>query len=202
MATLLALILLVQDNDAIERKVQAVKVDADFKEAPLAEVVDFLRDLVGINIIVDREVQDKGVIVSLTAKGISAKTLLNLICGAHELGTRIKDGILTITTKEKAQGDVHLEIYEVTDIVMPIKSFPGREIQFGDDGVTFVDQTDEPSPDLGDFLVEMIRNFTGNGAWDNDRATIAYQNGLLIIKQTKEAHRKIQKIILQLRSLK
>ncbi len=202
-AVLAALVtLLAQDQDAIERKIQAIRIDADFNETPLVEVADFLRDLANINVLIDQAAKDKDVKVTFKAKGITGKTFLNLVCSANELGTMVKDGILVITTKENAMGDVHLEIYEVTDIVMPIKHFPGREINFGDDGVVFTDTQEEPSPELGDFLVECVRTFTGNQAWDNDKATITYQNGLLIVKQTKEVHRKIQKIILQLRSLK
>lgn len=205
MTSLLAALLIgpafTQDDDTIDRKLQTVKIDADFNETPLKDVADFIRDVVGINVILDPGV-DASLAVSLKAKGISAKTVLNLALGSHDLGMKIQDNILVITTKDKAMGDVHLEIYEVTDIVMPIKNFPGREITFGDDGVTFVDQQDEPSPDLGDFLTEMVRTYSGAKAWDNDKATMNYQNGLLIVKQTKEVHRKIQKIILQLRSLR
>jgi type II secretory pathway component GspD/PulD (secretin) len=199
---LAAALSLIQDSDTIDRKIQTIKVDANFNDTPLEEVADFIRDLAGINVLIDPEVKGRDIKVSLTAKGISGKTLLNLICNANDLGTKVDDGILVITTKEKAAGDVHLEIYDVQDIVMPIKNFPGREITFGDEGIQFIDQPDEPSPDLGDFLVECIRTFTGNKAWDSDKATITYQNGLLIIKQTKENHRRIQKILLQLRSLK
>jgi type II secretory pathway component GspD/PulD (secretin) len=199
---LAALVLLVQDTETIERKLQAAKIDADFKETPLKEVADFIRDLVGINVIFDKDV-DSSVAVTLQAKGVSAKTVLNIVCSAHSLGSKVTDGILVITTKEKAQGDVHLEIYEITDIAMPIKNFPGGELTFGEEGVIITPPPlDDPSPDLGDFVVEMVRNFTGSQSWDNDRASIMYQNGLLVVRQTKEVHRKIQKILLQMRSLK
>lgn len=198
----LAALAFLQDGEAIDRKLQAVKIDADFKETPLKEVADFVRDLVGINVIFDRDV-DQSVAVSFQAKGVSAKTVLNLVCSAHGLGTRVTDGILVITTKEKAQGDVHLEIYEITDMAMPIKNFPGGELQIGENGIEILTAPmDDPQPDLGDFIVEMVRNFTGSSAWDNDRASIMYQNGLLVVRQTKDVHRKIQKILLQLRSLK
>lgn len=200
--TLTALLLAFQDDETIDRKLQAAKIDADFKETPLKEVADFIRDLVGINVIFDKEV-DSSLTVSFQAKGVSAKTVLNLLCSAHDLGTRVTDGILVVTTKSKAQGDVHLEIYEITDICMPIKNFPGGEIRIIEDGVVIdPPPQDDPSPDLGDFVVEMIRNFTGHQAWDNDRSSISYQNGLLVVRQTKEVHRKIQKIVLQMRSLK
>jgi hypothetical protein len=181
--TALLLALALQDNDMIERKLQAVKIDADFRETPIKEVADFIRDVVGINVLLDREV-DGNAAVSFQAKAVSAKTVLNLVCAANGWGIKISEGILFITTKEKAQGDVHLEIYEVTDITMPIKNYPGGEVQFGDTIEIIPPPPEEPSPDLGDFLAEMIRTFTGNQAWESDRTSIVYQNGLLIVKQT------------------
>jgi type II secretory pathway component GspD/PulD (secretin) len=195
--------LLAQDKETIERKLVAVKVDAHFTDAPLAEVADYLRDVVGINVVIDRDAQDKGATVSIKVKDVSARTLLNLVLKAHDLGYLIQENILRICLKEKALGDVHLEVYDVQDIVRPIQNFPGREITFGDEGMIFTDTPSEPNPEMGDFLVELVRNFTGGAAWDeNDRATMNYQNGLLIVKQTPEVHRKIQKILLTLRSIK
>jgi type II secretory pathway component GspD/PulD (secretin) len=206
MTSILALVipLIAQDRQTVERKIQAITIDVNWTDRPLSEVVDFIRDLANINILIDAEAKAKDVKVTLQLKGVRLKTALNFICQAHDLGTRFEGDVLILTTKEKAAGDVVLEIFDVQDMVMPIKHFPGGEIQFGDEAGTMniPPPPEDPSPDMSEFLIELVKTYTGAKVWDdNPKAGIVYQNGTLVVRQTREVQRKIQRILLQYRSL-
>ncbi|HLG41889.1 MAG TPA: hypothetical protein VI643_00895 [Planctomycetota bacterium] len=193
---------LAQDaNRDIDRKISTMRVSVEFQDTPLKEVADFIREAVGINLMLDREV-DGSAAVTFNVRDITVKTLLNYVLKAHELGFIIADGILHIVPIEKARAKVTLNIYDVQDVVAPLRDMPGREITFGDEGIQFVDTPAESSPEMGDFLVELLQSMTGSKAWeDNSDASILYQNGLLIVRQTPEMHRKLELLINMIRRL-
>jgi hypothetical protein len=177
-----------------------MKINVSFEDATLSEVADYLREVVDINVLIGRDV-DADTEINFTVKDITVRAFLGYILRANDLGMKIEDGILRIVTAEEAEADVKLAVYDVQDVVMPLRDMPGREITFGDDGIQFVDQPAEVSPDMGDFLVELLRSFTGERAWENSEADIFYQNGLLIVRQTPEIHRKLEKLITMIRRL-
>ena len=188
-------------NRDIDRKISTMRVSVEFADTPLKEVADFIREAAGINLMLDREV-DGSAAVTFNVKDITVKTLLNYVLKAHEMGFIIQEGILMIVPIDKARAKVTLNIYDVQDVVAPLRDMPGREITFGDDGIQFVDTPAETSPEMGDFLVELLQSMTGSKAWeDNSDASIIYQNGLLIVRQTPEMHRKIELLINMIRRL-
>lgn len=188
-------------NRDVDRKIATMRLSVEFQDTPLKDVVDFLRETADINVILDRGV-DPSTPVTFKVRDITLKTMLNYILRAHELGYIISEGILQIVPIEKAQAKVQLKIYDVQDLVAPLRDMPGREITFGDDGIQFIDTPPETSPEMGDFLVELLEQMTGRKAWeDNSNASMIYQNGLLIVRQTPEVHRKIEALINMIRRL-
>jgi type II secretory pathway component GspD/PulD (secretin) len=194
---------LLQDpaNRDTDRKISTMRLSVEFQDTPLKEVVDFIRETADINVLIDREV-DAAAAVTFKVRDITLKTMLSYILKSHELGYIISEGILQIVPIEKARAKVQLKIYDVQDLVAPLRDMPGREITFGEDGIQFVDTPAEVSPEMGDFLVELLEQMTGRKAWeDNSNASMIYQNGLLIVRQTPEVHRKIEALINMIRRL-
>lgn len=92
-----------------ERIVEKLKkpVTLDFTDSALADVVDFLRDFTGENVVLDRlALEEQGITpdtpITLKLAGVSLKTALSLILEQIKLAWIIRDEVLFITTEEQA----------------------------------------------------------------------------------------------------
>jgi len=202
MAGMLALLALLQGDSStdVERKLSSMRISVEFGQTPLAEAIDFIREASGLNIVVDRRV-DLGARVTLQVKGVSLKSALRLILRPLEADYLVSEGILRVVPGEELQARVSLRIYDLGDLTMPLTEFPGGELSLGETGVVIgppeltMDRTD-----MEGFLEELFQSFTGRAAWDdNPNASIRIQNGLLIVRQTREVHAKLEKLLGMLR---
>lgn len=104
-------------------------VNLDYADRPLAEVVESLAKMAGIDIHLDpRGLSQEGVSsdtpVSIrTNNEISLKSALNLILDPLNLGYTIKDEVLKVTSVSLRDGEVYREVYYVADLVLPIPNF-------------------------------------------------------------------------------
>ncbi|MCH8921575.1 MAG: hypothetical protein IIA67_00325 [Planctomycetes bacterium] len=110
-----------------EKIVNALKdeTEIDFLETPLVEVIDFLKDLHGIEIQLDRRALEEAGFgddtpVTRNLKGISLRSALRLMLRDLELTYVIKDEVLLITTPEVAETNLTTRAYPVDSIVIPI----------------------------------------------------------------------------------
>lgn len=105
------------------------KVQVDFSEQPLGEVLTHLADLAGISIYIDPQ--------GLTAEGASSdmpvsirlnqevqlKSALNIILEQFNLSYVIQDEVLKITSESIRDSKVYVDTYDVADLVIPIPNF-------------------------------------------------------------------------------
>jgi type II secretory pathway component GspD/PulD (secretin) len=110
----------------IERRL-ALPISLDFKDTPLKQVIDDLRDLTGINIVADMAALEEENIsldrpVSMHLEGISTKSALNLVLHQAHLIYVIKDEVLQITTEAHARGKLVSRTYQVADLVIPVEN--------------------------------------------------------------------------------
>lgn len=186
------------------------RVDLAFNETPLSEVIDHFARQTSLNFVLDREIaddyQDEEVTVELS--GLNARSALRLVLDYLELAFTVKHGVVWITTVELSyQGTSVMRVYDVRDIIMRIKSFPGEQIDLGgmsggNGGFAFIDPDDEEgveSIELDD-LVDLIPEVCLPESWDeNPDANILSINGVLVIYQTPEAHAEIARLLAMLR---
>jgi hypothetical protein len=103
-------------------------------------------------------------------------------------------------------------MYDVKDLLMKIRDFPGPSMELastdGDaggptTGIVEPDETAHPFDDP-EALVNIIKNATGgDSVWGKDNgATIGISNGLLVVVQSGPLHREIQELIIALRQFK
>ena len=119
-------------EQAIERALQK-KVQVQFDQAPLGEVIETLGRMTGVNVFIDTEglaaegvTSDTPVTMNLSQE-ISLRSVLNLILGQYRLGYVIQDEVLRITSETARAGDVYPKPYYVGDLVIPIPNFmPGN----------------------------------------------------------------------------
>jgi general secretion pathway protein D len=112
----------------IERKLKT-PVSANFRDRPLAEVLDQLGKLADVNIHLDPKglteegiSSDSPVTIDLR-EAISLKSALNLILEPLHLSYVIKDEVLKITSEQMRDGEVYTTTYSVADLVIPIPNF-------------------------------------------------------------------------------
>ncbi len=105
------------------------KVLLKFSNAPLAQVLDQLGKLAGINIHLDPQGLRQEGISSTTPvtinlqQEISLRSALNLILEDKNLTYIIKDEVLKVTSYHLRDGEVYTEVYDVGDLVIPIPNF-------------------------------------------------------------------------------
>jgi hypothetical protein len=106
-------------------------VTFDFTDATLADVVEFIRDFSGVNLVLDRPaLQEEGISpdtpVSMRLSGVSLKSALRLVLGQLNLTYIVQNEVLLVTSQVEAQSIVVTRVYPVADLVVPIQNAGAR----------------------------------------------------------------------------
>ncbi|MHC4607535.1 MAG: hypothetical protein ACYTAF_11505 [Planctomycetota bacterium] len=188
----------------IENKISGVRISVDFRDTPLSEVIDYVREITDINILIDGGKVDTEMPVTITVTELQVKSLLELMLSPSDYGWTYQDDVLLITDRESLGKKVILELYDIRDILFPLRDFPGVDISLRDEriwGSVFAPPDvveSEPPP-----VEELIREHTGGNSWyDNENADIKLHNGILVVKTTKKVHREITRLLGLLRQYK
>src|SRR4030095_13921256 len=101
-----------------------------------------------------------------------------LMLKPHNCGIHFKDGVLQVLPREVIdEVTMKMEIYDCRDILYPIQSFPGVDLDLS----TISGTSATPADDVagGEIPIEeMVRAHTGGRSWDeNPKASIKMQNG-------------------------
>jgi type II secretory pathway component GspD/PulD (secretin) len=201
------------DKEAVLRILGETRVPARFgadgEGAPLEEVASYLQNVTRINFVLSAKVRDeldeaeKSIQLDLPQR--SVKQLLDIIVEVREsLRYKIEDGVVKFVTKEELVGGQVLQMYEVRDLIRPVRDFPGREINIQPSGG--VPESDEEVEErdflviTGDNLDTLIRDNVAPESWEADPAnSLRISNGTMVVNQTPEVHEKIQKLLDDLR---
>ena len=97
----------------------------DFNESPLRDVQRSIEDQFRIPVEIDaRALEDLGLDldtpVTQSLTGVSLRSALKRMLGPIDLAYIIKDEVLLITTKEKAEENLVVKVYPVADLVLPV----------------------------------------------------------------------------------
>ena len=105
------------------------RVDVQYDNVPLSQVLDQLGRITDVNIFVDTAglaaegvTSDTPVNINLRSP-ISLQSALNLILEPLRLGYVIEDEVLRVSSEQIKDGDVYPETYNVADLVIPIPNF-------------------------------------------------------------------------------
>ena len=186
-----------------ESRLKNIKVTLDFTNAPLDVVMDYLREISGLNLFVGSKVADKQILVTLKVNEITLKSVFSLILKPHGCDTLFREGVLMILPQEEvADRTIKLELYDCRDILYPVMDFPGVDIQLAVDGGLSAIPSDVAAS--AEFPIEeLIRAHTGGRSWEeNSKTSLKLQNGILVVKNTPEVHRQVIRLLDLLRSNK
>jgi general secretion pathway protein D len=105
------------------------QVELNFKNRPLAEVIEMLGKMAGINIVLDpqglhAEAVDASTPVTFELHNpIMLKSALDLMLGQLQLSYVIEHEVLLITSKDMRDSHTYVQTYYVADLVTPIPNF-------------------------------------------------------------------------------
>jgi hypothetical protein len=116
-------------EDLINEKLKD-PVTMEFVETPLSDVIDFLKDYTGVNIVLDKPaLEEEGINsdtpVSIHVQSIALKSALKILLGQYNLTFLIKDDVLQITSKVNADNELIHKVYPVADLVIPVGGMGG-----------------------------------------------------------------------------
>ncbi len=103
-------------------------ISLHFENAPLRDVIDYIRTVADINIVLDTlGLQEEGVTsttpVTIDVDGIRLKSCLNLMLEPLNLAYTIDDEVLKITSQMRQRGELVTRTYPVADLVIPVPNF-------------------------------------------------------------------------------
>ncbi len=180
------------------------RVSVQFDGASLKELVDFVRITSGLNIVVmkariEKEIGDPDAIeLSVDLHNVTLKDLFELTLEPLGLATMIQGNVLLITTKRESRGKPVLVLYDVAEHLIPIRDFPGQDMNLYGSG----HERPEPPEEVvaqaiasSEELAEMVRQFCGRGTWEDEGISLSPYRRHLFIRQYPEVHREIARFL-------
>ena len=186
-------------------------VNFQFADRPLAEVIEMIRQAApDVNIIVSPDVAAEGINidsrrVTLNASNAPVGTVLARVLG-DDLGWRVKEGWVEITTRARLQQNLPVVTYPVQDLIPGIPDYGATAPQFNLANIG-------NGPTAPQFNLANIGGNSGGAAelintlkqtvnatadkevaqWSDEGgpAVMQFLNGMLIISQTRHGHQRL-----------
>lgn len=186
------------------------RITFEFQDTAMEDVINFLRQVTGTTIVVAPDVAAAGGgTVTLKVKDMRFGDALKWILELTSLKMALQNQAIYISS-QPIVGAVALRMYDVTDLVSPVRDFPGRELAFnagagggGGGGFSLFKMDaamDAPAVDP-EALVEFIRGNVSPTTWEGEGVGIENRGGsTLFVSQTPEVHALIEQLLSNMRN--
>jgi hypothetical protein len=180
------------------------RLTVKLEKATVDQFVDHFRAATGINVFVHKGriakdgVDPDGIEIDLDVKNVAAGDLLKLAFAGRDVGFRIQGNILIVTSKKDARGKPVLRIYSVAHLLVPIRDFPGQDMN------VYPSNYEPPEPpeaevvqtyESSEQLAELVRTFTGEGTWEDEGVRITVFRHQLFIRTYPAVHGEIERLL-------
>ncbi len=184
-------------EEAIEKALDS-PTTCEFIETPLLDVVEYLRDLHGVNIAIDWKAlgaakpDPTSAAVSIQCKGTSLRSALELILRPLKLTWAVHHEALLVTTPEEAQGMLTTRVYTVGDLVAGMGA----------------DRAEQDMKRELEDLVDVITATVAVKTWDFSGGTGSMAAAtvgdarVLIVSQSYRVHHELEALLEKLREAK
>ena len=197
----------------IRDRIASIRITLDFNGARLDEVIAYVQEYSGLNFHLDSEARAKdlesGARVTIKLKDVTLKTALKLVLNPRDLGCVYRDGVIVIATKARLGTEAVTRVYDVRDLMFPIRDFEGPRMELHPPGsskmgiIPFLSEEEPVATLNSEFLVDLIRTSTGDRSWDDtSSSSITQMNGLLVVSQSKSVHDEVRRLLDLLRQYK
>ncbi|HLY09749.1 MAG TPA: tetratricopeptide repeat protein, partial [Planctomycetota bacterium] len=194
----------INDEDkTIVDKLHSIRITIDMQNAPLTAIVDYIREISGLNIHISGIDNPDAEMISFKVQDIVLDGALRLMLQPRNKAYMVRDGVVLITTADALKKRVKLDLYDVQDLTYGMADFPGVDISLANDSIgTAVAAGEEAKQQFtGEDLANLIKNTIHKDQWEEaDGKSIQFQNGLLIVRNSVEMHKQIRKFLSDLRA--
>jgi Flp pilus assembly secretin CpaC/tetratricopeptide (TPR) repeat protein len=192
-------------DQEVMNRIRTIQINLDFPNADIRAVIDYIREISGLNIVLGKEITDPSAYTfpPLRLKDVTIATVFDLVLGGKELAYVVEEGVIIITTAKAVKSKVQLDMYNVQDITYGLQDFPGVNITLSEDALGAATQQDSEVKAVfdGEALANLIKATIEKNNWDEANGQSAvFQNGLLIVRNSIDVHRKVRKFLNDLRS--
>jgi type II secretory pathway component GspD/PulD (secretin) len=192
----------------IESQLESTTIDTlAYEDADVTEVVKDIAKKARVTIVFDKAalegVGEEDRKITLELAEIKAMNALNIVVDQIGLFKQYKNGILYITTEEKAAEATVTKTYDVRDITVKINDFPAPKLRLkgeDSDGGFEIELPDDETDVETDDIVEMIEDSV-EADWGGT-ATVTVSQGQLIVRATRSVQKDVAELIDQLRASK
>lgn len=227
------------DSEADRRVYNALarqRANVDFRGTPVGDVIDWIEQVASINVDVDwksleQNFIDRNMPINLRLNDqvnlqvVLERTLAQLGDASTQPRYDVRDGILTISTKEKLAANPITHLYPIGDLLVNVPHFDNaksfdlesklekrnqreqglKAALFGSDEVEKYDRGRDKREELLEKIREVITTTVDSGSWQingGDVGTIQSIDSNLIIKTTASNHRQISDLLTKLREIR
>ncbi len=198
---------------AIQRKLDTMKIDLAFDNTKIEDILAFIRDFSGLNILLDAAVKDKvdpEKQVTFKVKDLVLRNVLKLLLSQFGLDFRItEEKVVLLTDPKNAGGSNFLELHDIRDILVKLQDFGGPKVELVSPsaggggpltGATF--SLDEPKESsVGEEqIVDLIKENIAPGTWEGDQTIEKTPNQQLLVMAPPKVHRELREFLGKLRS--
>jgi len=201
-----------------------VRMDVDFKSAPLYEVQNALRTATGTNFVIDpaaykqEDGEAREIKVDMQLKNVKVETVLNLLAKLYGLSFTTVDDVVVITRPERVAEEPMTVVFDVFDLSVlrhrpsyfsNVRNFGAYQNGYGyrfsssyysPEQEYYERWLDEQRPMIEPLELVKLVMATVPANWSEGAGTsIAYANGLLIVRQPAEVQLEIAKLLYRLR---
>ncbi|RME04746.1 MAG: hypothetical protein D6805_01975 [Planctomycetota bacterium] len=202
-----------EEKDILSR-LENQPISVNFKNTRFKEAIAFLRQITGLNFVITRSaeslIDDNDIKITLPLEKARLKNVLDFMMKSHEeLTYKIEDGAIQITTKGSAKKKLFIHFYNVSDIINNLPEFPAPKLallpQRGTAGGGApvgggnVDEDEESNTRGTGVGAEQLKELINKRIGESDEGTVQLINGVLIVRKSLEAHKRIQKLLDALR---
>ncbi len=201
-----------QDANANTQARLETHVDAEFQETPLNDVLDFLAEKAGVQVYIDLVALDdvgltaespKELPVTINLKDVPVEMVLRLALRLFDLAYMLDNGVVIVSTPEEVEVNLETHVYRVSDLLDE-----AADKNAGPPGAEY-----DEAPGLGGpmrrvqlygeigRLIDLITAAVEPTSWDTvgGPGTVVPYRGALVIAQTYQVHRKVEKLLQGLR---
>ncbi|MGB1810532.1 MAG: hypothetical protein ACPHQT_09660, partial [Planctomycetota bacterium] len=206
-----------QQVKTIRSRLKVRVASVEFEDEPFEQVIQFLRELSGINFVLTKEASDAleggdGTVRLAEVTDLPLENVLNLVLQGNDppFTYVIRSGAVLIGPSDSVRNDVFLEFYEVSDITKDKPDFRAPRLalessQDGDEGgagglfdIGGEEDSQETTLD-SDILVELVVNALFGDEGEPDGESVKIQSGRLVANTTLANHRKLVQLLKALR---
>lgn len=204
-----------EDDQAVREKLKR-RINIDWIQIKLHHAVDSLRQELGIDMQLDPEGLEEADVVkdqeieSLLCRDRRGDQVLRLLLEPLHLAYVVKNGVVVLTSEEKAAEQLTTRAYNVRDLLEPwpprSKAASGGPLPVPEG--TKVVWTKGSSQSLFEYygaaneVMELITSSISPDAWTDNggSGSISIFRGLLIISQTEDVHSDVESLLRQIRA--